>query len=90
MGLPLLRLTETYEAHCACGQQANSGRWRKLGAWGAEMRARNIGGGRYEINNDFSVFIGVANAFAFEIIVFIAMFVAWYGAESHYAAALAN
>ena len=40
-----------------------------------------VGGGACEINNDFSVFIGVANAFAFELIVFIAILVVWYGVE---------
>jgi hypothetical protein len=54
------------------------------------MRTRNFDGGGCEINNDFSLFIGVANAFSFETIVFIAMFVVWYGAESLYTATLAN
>jgi hypothetical protein len=45
------------------------------------MRAGTFGGGGYEINSDFSVFIGVANAFAFETIVFIAILVIWYGVE---------
>ena len=53
------------------------------------MRTRNfgggggggVGGGACEINNDFSVFIGVANAFAVEAIVFIAILVVWYGVE---------
>jgi hypothetical protein len=37
---------------------------------------RVIGDG-CEINNDLSVFIGVANAFAFEVIVLMAIFVVW-------------
>jgi len=59
--------------------------------WGvAEMRTRNFGGSGCEINNDFSVFIGVANAFAFEAIVVIAILVVGYSAQSLYAAALAS
>ena len=42
------------------------------------------------MNTDFSLLIGVANAFVFQAIVFIAIFVVWYGAESLYSAALAN
>ena len=34
-----------------------------------------------EMKTDFSLFIGVANAFVFEAIVFIAILVVWYGAE---------
>ena len=45
---------------------------------------------RSEMKTDFSLLIGVANALAFQAIVFIAIFVVWYGAESLYAAALAN
>jgi len=56
----------------------------------AEMRTRNFGGSGCEINNDFSVFIGVANAFAFEAIVVIAILVVGYSAQSLYAAALAS
>ena len=37
------------------------------------MRRHNFSGGGYEMNNDLSVFIGVANAFAVEAIVFIAI-----------------
>jgi hypothetical protein len=33
------------------------------------------------MNNDLSVFIGVANAFAVEAIVFIAILVVWYAVE---------
>ena len=33
------------------------------------------------MKTDFSLFIGVANAFVFEAIVFIAILVVWYGAE---------
>jgi hypothetical protein len=43
-----------------------------------------------EMKTDFSLLIGVANAFVFQAIVFIAIFVVWYGTESLYAAALAN
>jgi hypothetical protein len=43
-----------------------------------------------EMKTDFSFLIGVANAFVFQAIVFIAILVVWYGAESLYAAALAN
>jgi len=45
---------------------------------------------RSEMKTDFSLLIGVANAFVFQALVLIAIFVAWYGAESLYAAALAN
>ena len=54
------------------------------------MSTRNFGGGGCEIINDFSVFVGVANAFAFEAIVVIAIAVVGYSAESLYAAAFAN
>ena len=55
----------------------------------AAQEQRAIGGVR-EMKTDFSLLIGVANAFVFQAIVFIAIFVVWYGAESLYAAALAN
>ena len=55
----------------------------------ARPHLRVIGSG-CEINTDFSLLIGVANAFVFEAIVCIAILVVWYGAESLYAAALAN
>jgi hypothetical protein len=51
-------------------------------------KASAVGVGGCEINNDFSVFIGVANAFAFEAIVVIAIWVVGYSAL--YATALAN
>ena len=37
--------------------------------------------GGAKMKTDFSLFIGVANAFIFEAIVFIAILVVWYGAE---------
>ena len=37
--------------------------------------------GGCEMKADFSLFIGVANAFIFEAIVFIAILVVWYGVE---------
>ena len=61
-----------------------------MGLGVAEMSTRNFGGGGCEIINDFSVFVGVANAFAFEAIVVIAIAVVGYSAESLYAAAFAN
>ena len=37
--------------------------------------------GGCEMKADFSLFIGVANAFIFEAIVFIAILVVWYAVE---------
>ena len=40
-----------------------------------------------DLKTNFFCFVGVANALAFEAIVFIAILVVWYGAESLYTAA---
>jgi hypothetical protein len=56
----------------------------------AQEPQSSIIGGRSEMKTDFSLLIGVANLFVFQAIVFIAILVVWYGAESLYSAALAN